>query len=211
MCRILLVRSQDEFSPEIYLSQFALICRNSKEYQGHGWGCSALSGNEWKHYRNILPVWEDDLGKFPKTKLLVAHARSAFRDEGIEVENNMPFHDERFTFAFNGELRGVRINAEGRIGAEKIFNYVKRFYKGDMKEAIEKAVDVIRKRTKYIRAMNFIIADACKVYVYTLFSEDEDYFTLTYSAGQDLIICSEKIPSQLNPLTIPNNTLMAFL
>ena len=181
-----------------------------KEYQGHGWGCSVLSGNEWKHYRNILPVWEDDLGKFPKTKLLVSHARSAFRDEGIEVENNMPFHDERFTFVFNGELRGVRINAEGRIGAEKIFNYIKRFYKGDMEEAIEKAVDVIRKRTKYIRAMNFIIADACKVYVCTFFSQDEKYFTLTYSAGQYLIICSEKIPSQLNPLAIPNKTLVTF-
>ena len=41
-------------------------------------------------------------------------------------------------FVFNGELRGVRVKADGRIGAEKIFNYVKRFDRGDLGAALER-------------------------------------------------------------------------
>jgi len=36
----------------------------------------------------------------------VAHARSAFEDKDIVVENNMPFTDGERVFIFNGELRG---------------------------------------------------------------------------------------------------------
>ena len=46
-----------------------------------------------------------------------------FRNEGIAVENNMPFLSGRHGFVFNGELRGVRIAATGRIGAEKLFRF----------------------------------------------------------------------------------------
>src|SRR5207249_4703107 len=108
----------------------------------------------WKHYKNIQPMWQVSFERFGKSKLLLAHARSAFKDEGITVKNNMPFHDERHVFIFNGELRGVRISEEGRIGAEKIFNFIKRFDRGNMFEALNHGVEVIRKRTTYIRAMN---------------------------------------------------------
>ncbi|HMS66381.1 MAG TPA: hypothetical protein PKD83_14150, partial [Ignavibacteria bacterium] len=105
MCRLLFVRSETEFNPKEYLEKFAKLSKESKEFQGHGWGCSYLENNEWKHYKNICPVWEDDLSQFGKTKLITVHARSAFRDEGIVIENNMPFHDDRYIFTFNGELR----------------------------------------------------------------------------------------------------------
>ncbi len=85
----------------------------------------------WKFYKSINPVWQDDFSRFGKTSLLVAHARSAFEDRDIVIENNMPFFDGRTVFIFNGELRGVKIRAEGRIGAEKIFNYIRRFDKSD--------------------------------------------------------------------------------
>ena len=69
----------------------------------------------------MRPIWEDDWRPPGRTTLLLAHARSAFRDEGIRVENNMPFHDGERGFIFNGELRGVRIRERGRIGAEKVY------------------------------------------------------------------------------------------
>ncbi len=210
MCRLLLVRSKDEFSAETFLREFAEISKKSREYQGHGWGCSMLVNDEWAHYRNINPVWEDDLSKFGKTTLLLAHARSAFRDEGIKVENNMPFYDGNYVFIFNGELRGVKINAEGRIGAEKIFNFIKRFNKGNMHDAIKKGVDVIKKRTSYIRALNFIISDKNETFAYSHFNEDEEYFTMKYSEANELIICSDQIPSQLDAKDFPNDTLIKF-
>ena len=150
MCRLLTVKSQTPFAIGPHLETFAHIAKNSKEFQGHGWGCAYQDpSGQWQFYRNINPVWEDDLGRFGETNLLVAHARSAFEDKDIIVENNMPFSDGRTIFIFNGELRGVKIRAEGRIGAEKIFNYIRRFDRGDTRQALIKAVAIIKKRTRY--------------------------------------------------------------
>ena len=183
MCRLLCVKNQKPFDIGERLSELADIARNSPEYQGHGWGCAYIVDGEWKVYHDIKPIWEDDLTRFGATTLLLGHARSAFRDENIVVENNMPFADDRYVFAFNGELRGVRISAEGRIGAEKVFNFVKRFDKGDMAAAMRKGMDVIVRRTRYVRAMNMIIADKENVYVGSLFNEQPEYFRLRARQG----------------------------
>lgn len=206
MCRLLYVKNTDEFGIPDYLNKFAEVCRTSKEYQGHGWGCAYLQEGEWRYYKNILPVWEDDLTLFGNTELLIVHARSAFQDKDIFVENNMPFYDDNFVFIFNGELRGVKIKAEGRIGAEKIFNYIKRFYKGDMNEAFVKSTAIIKEKSDYIRAMNIIITDKEKVYVCSFFNEDPEYFTLNkkYEDG-GLVVCSAPLDQQNDWEKIPNN------
>ena len=46
MCRLLCVRSDEAFEMEGHLAAFAAIARNSREYQGHGWGCAWLE--EWQ-------------------------------------------------------------------------------------------------------------------------------------------------------------------
>ena len=138
MCRLLFVKSKTEFNISDHLKIFSEICKNSKEFQGHGWGCSYIVNDDWVHYKNIKPIWEDDTTHFPSTKRLIVHARSAFQDKDIVVENNMPFYDDRHIFIFNGELNGVKIKADGRIGAEKIFNFIKRFDNGNMFNAIKK-------------------------------------------------------------------------
>lgn len=197
MCRLLFVQSKYDFNIETHLKPFSSIAKNSKEYQGHGWGCSYLVNNGWIHYKNIKPIWEDDFTQFPKSQRIIVHARSAFEDKDIVVENNMPFYDEKYIFIFNGELRGVKINADGRIGAEKIFNFIKRFDKNGMGSALSKGVEIIKKRTSYIRAMNIIIAEKEKVYYSSLFNEDEEYFQMHYKQSNDeLIICSEVYPNQ---------------
>jgi len=207
MCRLLFVQNKNHFSIGEHLSKFASIAKNSKEYQGHGWGCSYLKNNEWVHYKNINPIWEDDLEQYGNSNRLIVHARSAFEDKDIIVENNMPFYDDKYVFIFNGELRGVKIKAEGRIGAEKIFNFIKRFDKDGMEEALAKGVDVIDKRSSYIRAMNIIIAEKDRVYYSSLFNEDEEYFQMHYKQGVDeLIICSEVYPDETGWNKIDNNS-----
>jgi glutamine amidotransferase len=192
MCRLLLVKAARPFGIQEQLERLAHISQYSKEYQGHGWGCAFLEDGQWKLYKNIKPIWEDDLSQFGRTTLLLGHARSAFKDEGITIENNMPFYDDPYVFIFNGELRGVKISEKGRIGAEKIFNFVKRFYKGDMLEALKKGVEIIRKRSRYIRAMNIIISNKTTSYVASLYNEDPEYFTLHYRQLSDqFLICSE--------------------
>jgi len=211
MCRLLLVKAKAGFSIAQHLENFAEIARNSREYQGHGWGCAYIRDGEWRVYRNISPVWEDDLRQFGSTTLLLAHARSAFKDEGIEVANNMPFDRGPVQFIFNGELRGVRIRETGRIGAEKLFNYIMRFHKGNLWAALEKAAGIIEKRTDYIRAMNIIMVDRQTVCVSSLFNEDADYFTLHFTeAGDTLIVCSAPYPGETGWRKIPNNTIRTF-
>ena len=162
MCRILCVRGVEPFDIAPHLAAFAQLARESREYQGDGWGCAWIDADGWRLYRDISPVWEDAAAPSGRTTLLLAHARSAYRGEGIRVENNMPFFDGERAFIFNGELHGVRIKERGRIGAEKVFNFVKRFGDGDMGLALERGLDAIEKRTRYVRAMNLIVADAAR-------------------------------------------------
>jgi predicted glutamine amidotransferase len=211
VCRLLTVKSETPFAIAHHLKRFAGIAKNSKEYQGHGWGCAYRDETAgWKFYRNINPVWEDDFSRFGSTRLLVAHARSAFEDKDIVVENNMPFFDGRTVFIFNGELRGVKIRAAGRIGAEKIFNYIRRFDNGDTRQALVKAVAIIRKRTRHIRGMNIIMVNESGIFVSSYFSEDDDYFTLRFREGRDLVVCSAAYPDENNWRSIANESVRVW-
>lgn len=206
MCRLLFVKSQSEFNITDHLKVFSQICKNSKEFQGHGWGCSYLVNDKWVHYKNINPIWTDDISSFKTTNRLIVHARSAFQDKDIIVENNMPFYDDQHIFIFNGELNGVKIKADGRIGAEKIFNFIRRFNTKDMLSALIKGVDIIIKRSSYVRAMNIIITDKEKVYVSSTYNEDPEYFGMHYKeTANELIICSERYPNQNGWKIIENN------
>lgn len=211
MCRLLTIKSETAFPIAPHLEKFAAVAKSSREFQGHGWGCAYLDESVgWKFYRNIDPVWEDDFSRFGETSLLVAHARSAFEDRDIFVENNMPFFDGRTVFIFNGELRGVKIREEGRIGAEKIFNYIRRFDQGDTLQALEKAVDIIKKRTRRIRGMNIIMVNDGSIFVSSHFTEDEAYFTMAYRESPELIICSAPYPGENNWQPIANDSVRVW-
>ena len=195
VCRLLAVCASEPFELQCYLEPFADISRTSTEYQGHGWGCGWMTPEGWKVYHDISPVWEDSSPPRGHTRLLVAHARSAFRDEGIDVCNNMPFTDGRSLFVFNGELRGVRLKEEGRIGAEKVFNFIRRFDRGDMAEAMHKGLAIIERRTRYMRAMNVIIADVDAIRVTNRFNDSPSYFQMHVSETcERLVLCSDPLP-----------------
>lgn len=170
-----------------------------------------MQSDEWRTYKNIVPIWEDDLDPFGYTTLLLAHSRSAFRDEGITIENNMPFYDDRYHFIFNGELRDVRIREKGRTGAEKIFNFTKRFDKGDIVEALKKATFIIKTRTSYIRAMNVMLTDKLQSVVLSLYNEDPDYFTMFYKTEHDrTLVCSEPFGDKAGWTAICNGDIKVF-
>lgn len=211
MCRLLFVKESKTFSPTLHLRTFAQIAKNSPEYQGHGWGLAYQMKNIWYHYKSINPIWEDNLDQFPEVDLLIAHARSAYQDQGISVENNMPFWDNEHIFVFNGELRNVKINEQGRIGAEKLFNFIKRFYHTDTLEALIKGTSIIHKRCDYIKAMNIILADKEHTYVSSFFNENPGYYTL-YEKHTDnsIVVCSAPYPAQTDWTPIPNQTVRIY-
>jgi len=57
MCRLLFIKSESEFDIQEHLDIFSKICKNSKEYQGHGWGCRKL-------------LWKSNIKSSPKFKRL---------------------------------------------------------------------------------------------------------------------------------------------
>ena len=192
MCRLLWLRAPKPVQVTQHLEAFAAICEDSSEYQGHGWGCAWLDDNQWRFHHSITPIWQDALDGFNDTSLFLAHARSAFRDEGIRVENNMPFTNGNRVFIFNGELSGVRIRESGRIGAEKIFNYSNRFSHLGALPGLQKTVEVIEKRTRYIRAMNLIIATPQQSLLSTQYNENQGYFQMHRASNDRFkIVCSE--------------------
>ena len=195
MCRLLWLRAEHPVDVSVHLAHFARLCQESTEYQGHGWGCATLAGDQWCLHHSLSPIWEDDLTVFGETRLFLAHARSAFRDEGITIENNMPFTQADEVFIFNGELNGVRIREEGRIGAEKIFNYTRRFSHQGPLVGLKKSVEVIEKRTRYIRALNFIIATPERSLLATVYNENPEYFQMQRTSVDGLdVVCSEQYP-----------------
>lgn len=213
MCRLLCATGPEPFDVGEHLASFARVARESREYQGHGWGCAWLDEGQWCVYRCIAPVWEDSFRPPGPTKLLVAHARSAFRNEGVRIENNMPFFDGERVFAFNGELRGVRIRERGRIGAEKVFNFVKRFDRGDFSAALRRGVAAIEARTRYVRAMNLVVADASGgAYAASRFNESRDYFQMWRAqAGAVRLLCSQPCPELGGKWTpVPNGTALSL-
>ena len=207
MCRLLYVSAAAEFDPAEHLRPFAELARASREYQGDGWGCALWQDGAWRLHHDVRPVWERELPNLGRTRRLLAHARSAFENRDVRVENNMPFHDGRYAFAFNGELRGVRLKEEGRIGAEKIFNFVKRFDRGEPAAALRKALPLIEQRSARVRAMNLILADGERAWVATTFREDADYFTMRRKQrGGALAVCSEPYPGESGWEPIPNDS-----
>jgi len=208
MCRLLAVKADNPFNIAWHLKEFSNICRNSREYQGHGWGLAFIKNEEWKIHHSVLPIWEEDLSVFGSTRFLMVHARSAFRDQDITLENNMPFCNQPYVFIFNGELHRVRISSNGRIGAEKLFNFIKRFDRGDLFQAISRSVSIIQRRSEFIRGMNFIIGDGRKLYLNSFFTEDEEYFTMHYlREGSTLVVCSEPYPGQWGWKRISNQSI----
>ena len=114
-------------------------------------------------------------------------------------------------FVFNGELRGVRIKSEGRIGAEKIFNYIRRFDRGDKLAATDKAVGIIAKRSAYVRAMNLILSDGEQTVLSTRYSETPEYFQMfeKREPGRHLL-CSRPFPGESGWSPIANETTIAL-
>jgi predicted glutamine amidotransferase len=212
MCRLLAVVSRDPIDVKHHLDAFTEVCITSPEYQGHGWGCAVLRGNSWEQYRSVDPIWSDRFRPSGQIHLLLAHARSAFRNEDIVVDNNMPFMNDDQAFIFNGELHGVRLSVEGRTGAHRLFRFLRNGHLPDKREAVRRGMRILRSRTAHIRACNFILADPGRIIVHSLFNDDPDYFTMYQRrTPDDLVVCSSRYLDQTAGWTaLPNDSLEEF-
>ena len=203
MCRMLGIQADGPFDPTPWVRAFAERCEASSEYQGHGWGVTWWTERGWRRYRTLRPIWEDRFAP-PVTSRVLVHARSAFRDEGIQLSNNMPFVAEEVAFAFNGELHGVRLAVPGDTGAARLFHLLGRFVgsaDGDQASALRRLDQVVARRSRYVRALNVIVANRRDLIFTTRFGEDEPYFTMHAATSPP----GELIRTVIDPIPISRN------
>ncbi|MCP4896515.1 MAG: hypothetical protein GY906_06020 [bacterium] len=208
MCRLLLVSSRNGFALRPVLESFSEMCRNSREYQGDGWGVLHRSGLSSSVHRSVEPIWTSNFAEFRTANLVLAHARSAFRNDPPSLAHTMPFISGDIGFAFNGELHGVRLRSQGSNGAQKIFSLADRLIRSDPERGFQRAITAIRNHTDHIRALNIVMTDVKRIYFSTTFSQEPDYFSLHIKRSSDMIaICSEPLPDDQEWTPVPNNTM----
>ena len=198
-----MMRSDAPFETAEVLATFRRKCRESVEYQGHGWGAAWRAAGIWSRHKSLTPIWDDRFQIPNDVGFLIVHARSAFKDTGIAIENNMPFYRDERAFVFNGELRGVRLRVPGRIGAEKVFHLIDRaanHHDGDLSRAIAATERLLFSKSDYVRALNVAVADHDRIYARCRFSESPDYFTLHYRNDAVRAVCSEPLDENYQPM-----------
>jgi len=203
MCRFLMMRGAESFTPQPVLAEFTERCRESAEYQGDGFGLTWRENGRWSRYRALEPIWTSRPELPDAVDFLVVHARSAFRDSAIELASNMPFYRDPLIFVFNGELHGVKLRVPGRIGAEKVFHLVQQSmqrHDGDLDAALSDVDRLLARKSDRVRALNIALTDGERIYANCRFDESPDYFTLHVRRGALAAVCSEPLDASFEPI-----------
>ena len=200
MCRFLMMHSRQHFQAAPVLARFRKRCKESVEFQGHGWGAAWRNAGSWFRHKSLTPIWDEALELPEEVDFLVLHARSAFLDRDIALENNMPFYEDDKIFVFNGELRGVRLSVPGRIGAEKVFHLVRRHETEGLPKAISHAESLLLAKSRYVRALNIAVTDGELIHASCRYNESPEYFTLHYLDEGVQAVCSEPLDDRWKPM-----------
>lgn len=169
------------------------------DWQGDGWGVSWMDKNgQWQIYKSLLPVWEDRnaFGQIPKTAAFAVHARSAsFPQHKGFLEFNQPYIAGKYSFVFNGLLRGVSLIIPGKIGAEKIWYLVQNeLKKRKPQEALDAVADLLKQNSRQIVALNMGLLDKEEFYSFSYFTQFPEYYQLrSFQTEGFRVICSEDL------------------
>jgi hypothetical protein len=189
MCRFLLYNSAEKKDINPLMNDFSQMCKDSKNFQGDGWGVIYKDGDELILHRSLNPIWEDDF-ELPNTEFALFHARFAHgASTKGDVENNQPFHKDGSLFVFNGLLRRVSLDIPGKIGAEKVLNFV-------LQEGVENAVSEMVEHSALVKSINFLLIQGQTCIANCYHSIDPEYFELRkYQSDEELLITSYDLPS----------------
>jgi len=186
----MLHNSKEKKNVNALMRDFAEMCRDSKNYQGDGWGVLYKGGEELHLHRSLNPIWEDEF-ELPETEFALVHARFAHGDwtKG-DINNNQPFCAQDSVFVFNGNLKRVDIDVPGKIGAEKVMNLV-------LQKGIAEAVAEMCDKAALVKAINFLLIQGETCHVNCYYTIDPEYFDLRISEGDDeIMIVSYDLPGR---------------
>lgn len=200
MCRFAIVFSNKSFPVMPVLKKFASMSLENPSPEGDeqkdGWGIFYENGERNYLLKSNQPIWEDikKIKFTTRAKKIFLHSRSAsFFSQKLRLDFTQPFLTKNFIYVFNGMVSKVKIpfKLDGEVGARKILSLIEKYQIDfNLKSAILKAVDTIRKNSKKIFGFNMALYFRNNLYVYSEANEFKDYYQLYYGLTDDFFILS---------------------
>ncbi|MGE3540656.1 MAG: class II glutamine amidotransferase [Candidatus Tectimicrobiota bacterium] len=205
MCRFVLITAPTACDMRPLLQQFATMCAQShgldgSGWQGDGWGLAWKdAAGHWQVQRSVAPIWTepDRLAALPRTRHLLAHARSAsFAQHVGDLAYCQPYVHGPYAFVFNGFLQGVRLprRVPGSLGTEKIWALVQaQLALGEApQQALASVYALLERHSRRIQACNLGLSDGQRYAFYNGNPQGEPYYQLHQAQQEALhLVCSE--------------------
>lgn len=167
---------------------FAALARRGGDTGPHadGWGITFYEGGRGcRSFHDPDPSAKSELAKllrnYPiKSRIVVAHVRKANRGR-VSLENTHPFHRElwgrRWTFAHNGQLKGVKrlplggFAPVGTTDSEHAFCWLlsrlqERWPKPPRQASLEQAIAALSRELSALGVFNMLLTDSRALYAY---------------------------------------------
>lgn len=152
---------------------------------GDGWGVAFYEGKGCRAFHDAAPGASSPLAHFLrqhpiKSRIVVSHVRRANRGR-IAIENTHPFQRElwgrRWSFAHNGQLRGVkrlqleRYRTVGTTDSEHAFCWVldqlrARWSRCPGEQRLIRAIEALCRKLAALGTFNLILSEGTRLYAY---------------------------------------------
>lgn len=170
MCRFVAVVGREEFDPAPYVNEVSNMAREGKRSpHGDGWGIWIKNEKMEYLHKETVPIWEREIERFPKAKVLFVHARKRGKGARIAIENTHPFIWHDSVFMHNGIIKIEHGESSGDTDSEALFMHM-------MHRGIWNVLCEIEKYE--FSSINSVLYNEGKIYAIRYAKKMEDYYTI---------------------------------
>ncbi len=182
MCRFIAVVSTEEFEVESYIDILEHMAKSGRRApHKDGWGVWIKNSHGEFIHKETLPIWERKIKKFPKAKILFAHARKKGSGASIGLTNTHPFIRDDAVFMHNGVAVVEHPDVLGDTDSEKLFMNL---IEGDLIQKIREL------STTDFSSMNSVLYRHGEIYVIRFARKSINYYTIFVEHYNNKIIIS---------------------
>ncbi len=189
MCRFVAVISKKPFETAEYINMLKHQARYGKRApHKDGWGAYIRKENGDILHKETVPVWLSS-ATFPRSYILMAHARKKGRGAKVAICNTHPFVCGDAVFMHNGVIKIVKHPlAKGDTDSESAFLTL---LSSDLDE-FKKRLKTFAETHEY-RALNFVMLYDAKLIVVRSANANADYYSIYFKREGDKIVISTEL------------------
>ncbi len=195
MCRLYAIISTT-FVRESLIRDATIFLSELSIKHKDGWGVGYYNGGLPEVHKDIKPLSKNSVSKpllenLKRSKIVLFHIRKASPNIPVNIDNVHPFKLENYIFAHNGTIKNynktilpclskkVKSSLDGHTDSEAMFYFLyNKLIQGDSyKDSFKDLVDLL---DGSYSALNTILSDGLFLYVSSLWTEREKYYSLYY-------------------------------